>query len=110
MSGSSGIGTHAVARDSTPFLTVADDQNVSSLLAGTAWNGTSITYSFSPPGSFYGTQASYGDPAPLNGFSPLDSAGDPRPPPQGFRPFRPIAKYTAPAVTPDPQKATKPPT
>src|SRR5947207_15607788 len=73
--GSSGLTTRPVARDTSPFQTTADDQNISGLLVGTAWNGTSITYSFPTSGSFYGTQASYGDPAQFNGFSSLDSAG-----------------------------------
>src|SRR3954454_9067104 len=95
MSGSSGIGTHAVARDSSPFLSVADDQNISSLLAGTAWNGISITYSFPTSGNFYGTQASYGDTAPFNGFSPLDSAGHSGQRGEVLRALSLIASYTA---------------
>src|SRR3954470_515354 len=77
MSGSSGIGTHAVARDSSPFLSVADDQNISSLLAGTAWNGISITYSFPTSGNFYGTQ---GAPLQFSNFREfLRNGGGPRP-------------------------------
>jgi hypothetical protein len=75
MSGSSGIGTHSVARDLSASLGAADDQNISSLLGGTAWNGTTITYSFPTASSQYGTQATYGDSDPFTGFSPLDSAG-----------------------------------
>jgi serralysin len=93
--GSSGIGIRPVARDTSPFLSAADDQNISSLLAGTAWNGTAITYSFPTSGSLYGTQASYGDPAPFNGFSPLDSAGHSNQVAEVQRAFSLLASYTA---------------
>src|SRR5260370_387626 len=93
--GSSGLGTRPVARDTSPFLTAADDQNISGLLVGTAWNGTSITYSFPTLGSFYGTQASYGDPAPFNGFIPLDSAGHSNQVAEVLRAFSLLASYTA---------------
>src|SRR6476469_5505968 len=75
MSGSGGIGTHSVLRYTSAALSVADAQNLSALLGGTAWNGATITYSFpTTPGQF-GTQVSYGDNDPFNGFSSLDSAG-----------------------------------
>jgi serralysin len=92
MSGSSGIGTRSVERDISPFLSAADDQNISSLLAGIAWNSTSITYSFPTSGSFYETQSTYGDPAPFNGFNPLDSAGQVS---EVLRAFSLIASYAA---------------
>jgi serralysin len=95
MSGSSGIGTYSVLRDTSPFLTAADQQNVSSLLQGIAWNGTAITYSFPTSGSFYGTQGTYGDPAPFNGFSSLDSAGHSGQVAEVLRAFSLIASYTA---------------
>ena len=95
MSGSSGIDTRAVARDTSPFLSAADDQNISSLLAGVAWNGTSITYSFPSSGAFYGTQATYGDPAPFHGFSELDSTGHSGQVAEVQRAFDLIASYTA---------------
>jgi hypothetical protein len=95
MSGSSGIGTHPVGRDTSPFLTAADQQNVSSLLSGIAWNGSTISYSFPTSGSFYGSQATYGDPAPFTGFSPLDSAGHSGQVAEVLRAFSLIASYTA---------------
>src|SRR5258707_15856272 len=95
MSGSSGLGTHSVARDTSPFLTAADDKNVSSLLAGVAWNSTAITYSFPTSGLFYGTQSTYGDPAPFNGFSQLDSAGHSDQVAEVLRAFSLLASYTA---------------
>ena len=95
MSGSSGIGTRPVERDTSPFLTAADQQNVSGLLRGIAWNGTTISYSFPTSGSFYGTQATYGDPAPFDGFSPLDSAGHSGQVADVLRAFSLIASYTA---------------
>lgn len=106
MSGSSGIGSYAVARDTSSFLSAADDQNISSLLAGTAWNGTSITYSFPTSGSFYGTQASYGDPAPFHGFSQLDSVGHSNQVAEVLRAFSLIASYTALTFTPITETST----
>src|SRR4051794_34637034 len=94
MSGSSGQGTHSVARDNSSFLSAADDQNISSLLAGTAWNGTNITYSFTTSSAQYGTQASYGDPAPFNGFSQLDSPGHSGQQAEVHRALALIASYT----------------
>ena len=74
MSGSSGITVRSVARDTSASLSAADDQNISSLLIGSAWNSTTITYSFPTSSSVYGTSsASYGDPAPFTGFSALTS-------------------------------------
>jgi hypothetical protein len=47
MSESCGQGVHTVSRyDSGGVLSADDDQNISSLLSGSAWNGTAITYSF----------------------------------------------------------------
>lgn len=46
MSGLSGQGVHLVARDTSSALSAADDKNISSLLAGVAWSGLNITYSF----------------------------------------------------------------
>src|SRR5262249_45536894 len=74
MSDASGVGTTAVARDTDPTLSAADQQNISSLLEGSRWNGLALTYSFPTSSTNYGTQASYGDPAPYNGLSALDSA------------------------------------
>src|SRR5215831_10429361 len=74
MSGSSGQGTHNVPRyQSNGVLSADDDQNISSVLAGTAWNGTTVTYSFPTSSSFYGTPTTYPDPAPFNGFGVLTS-------------------------------------
>jgi hypothetical protein len=45
---------------------------VSGILSGSAWNSTSITYSFPTSSSVYGTSSfSYGDSAPFSGFSAL---------------------------------------
>ena len=66
MSGNSGQGVHSVGRDNTTLLSAADDQNISSLLSASAWN-----VSFPTSSADYGTQATYGDPAPFNGFSVL---------------------------------------
>lgn len=71
MSGLAGIGISIVGRDDSSSLTEADNQNVSSLLAGSAWNAGSITFSFPASASDYGTPGTYFDPAPFNGFSPL---------------------------------------
>ncbi len=71
MSGSGGIGVTSVARYNSPSLSAADNQNISSILSGSAWNAHNITYSFPTSSSVYGTQSSYGDPAPFNGFSAL---------------------------------------
>jgi DNA/RNA endonuclease YhcR with UshA esterase domain len=71
MSGSSGQGVHTVARDNSSYLSATDDQNISSLLSSSVWNGTNITFSFPNSSADYGTQATYGDPAPFNGFAVL---------------------------------------
>jgi serralysin len=71
MSGSGGIGVTSVARYDSPSLSAADNQNISSLLWGSAWNASNITYSFPTSSSVYGTPSSYFDPAPFNGFSTL---------------------------------------
>ena len=94
MSGSSGIGTHSVARDTSASLSAADDQNISSLLGGTAWNGTNITYSFPTASGQYGTQTSYGHIDPFNGFSQLDSVGHSGQKAEVQRALTLIASYT----------------
>lgn len=71
MSGSSGIGIVSIARSDDPWLSAADNQNVSSVLFGAAWKGGQVTYSFPASSDVYGTPQSYGDPAPFNGFLPL---------------------------------------
>ena len=71
MSGTSGIGVAAIARSNDPSLSIADNQNVSSVLSGVAWDAANITYSFPTSADVYGTQLSYGDPAPFNGFLPV---------------------------------------
>jgi serralysin len=73
MSGSSGLGVRSVARINDGSLSAADNQNIASLLTGSAWNSTTITYSFPTSSSVYGTQSSYGDPAPYNGFGALST-------------------------------------
>ncbi|MGB9366958.1 MAG: FG-GAP-like repeat-containing protein [Xanthobacteraceae bacterium] len=92
MSGSSGIGIHSVGRFTSPFVSAADAQNVSALLGGTAWNGSTITYSFPTSSTQYGT--SYPDDAPFNGFSQLDSAGHSGQRAEVQRAFNLIASYT----------------
>ena len=92
MSGSSGIGIHQVTRFTSPFLSAADAQNISALLGGTAWNGSTITYSFPTSSSQYG--ANYPDSAPFNGFSQLDSAGHSGQRADAQRAFSLIASYT----------------
>src|SRR6185369_15165548 len=94
MSGFSGIGTHSVPKDTSPFLSAADDQNVSGLLGGTAWNGTTISYSFATASSQYGTPTTYPDSAPFNGFSSLDSFGHSGQRAEAQRAFSLIASYT----------------
>jgi serralysin len=71
MSGSGGIGVTSVARYDSPSLSAADNQNISSVLVGSAWNATEITFSFPTSSSVYGTQSTYFDPAPFNGFRTL---------------------------------------
>jgi hypothetical protein len=72
MSGSSGQGVHSVARyDSGGNLSAADDQNISSLLAASAWNGPNISFSFPTSSTNYGPFTAYGDPAPYAGFRAL---------------------------------------
>jgi serralysin len=71
MSGSSGISVTSVAHYDSPSLSAADNQNISSVLSGSAWNASGITYSFPTSSSVYGTPSSYFDPAPFNGFSTL---------------------------------------
>src|SRR6266851_7185330 len=100
MSGSSGQGVHSVARDDSIFLSTADNQNISSLLAGTAWDGATITYSFPSASADYGTQAAYGDPAPFNGFGQLDSTGHSGQVTEVQRAFALIASYTSVTFSP----------
>lgn len=71
MSGLSGTGVTAVGRHDDPTLSEADNQNISSLLSGIAWNADTITFSFPTSSSDYGTPTTYPDPAPFNGFSSL---------------------------------------
>lgn len=71
MSGLAGIGVSIVGRDDSPSLSDTDNQNVSALLSGSAWNASSITFSFPTSSSDYGTPSTYSDPAPFNGLSPL---------------------------------------
>ena len=71
MSGSSGTKVLSIARSDDPALSAADDQNVSSVLSGAAWDARTITYSFPTSSDVYGTRLSYGDPAPFNGFMPV---------------------------------------
>ncbi len=95
MSGSSGQGTAAVARDTSTFLSATDDQNISALLCGTAWSGSNISFSFPDAAAEYGTAqgngaGQYSDPAPFNGFSQftLQEIGE------TLRAFGLIASYT----------------
>jgi len=94
MSGFSGIGTHSVPKDTSPSLSAADNQNISGLLGGTAWNGTTITYSFPTASSQYGNPTTYGDTDPFTGFSPLDSFGHSGQKAEAQRAFSLIASYT----------------
>src|ERR1041384_4781654 len=94
MSGSSGIGSHSVGRFTSPFVSTADAQNVSALLGGTAWNGTTISYSFPTSSSQYGTPTTYPDNAAFNGFSQLDSTGHSGQRAEALRAFGLIASYT----------------
>ena len=71
MSGSSGIGILSIARSDDPALSATDNQNISSVLSGAAWNAREITYSFPTSADVYGTPLTYGDPAPFNGFLPV---------------------------------------
>ncbi len=71
MSGSSGTKVLSIARSDDPSLSAADDQNVSSVLSGAAWDARQITYSFPTSSDVYGTRLTYGDPAPFNGFMPV---------------------------------------
>ena len=48
--------------------------DVNGLLAGTAWNTRTITYSFPTSSTYYGTSSTYSDPAPFNGFQVLSAA------------------------------------
>jgi serralysin len=73
----SGLGRSVVSvqRYAAAGQSVADRQNISSLLAGVAWSGTTnITVSAPTLAAFYGDPASYGsppDPAPFVGFGVL---------------------------------------
>ena len=57
MSGASGIPVKSIARLDSPWLSAADNQNVSSLLVGSAWNAGTITYSFPTSAEVYGPQS-----------------------------------------------------
>jgi len=48
------------------------NQDIHGLLSGTAWSGTTVTFSFPTSAAFYG--ATYTDPAASNGFQPLSTA------------------------------------
>ena len=91
---SGGQGTHTVAQDTSGFLSAADQQNISSILAALGWNGTDITYSFPTASSQYGTTATYADPAPFNSFSQLDSAGHSGQVAEVMRAFALVSSYT----------------
>ena len=71
----SGTNVHTVGATSsigtTGNFTNAD---VNGLLAGSAWNTNTIAYSFPTASSYYGTSATYSDPAPFNGFQVLSAA------------------------------------
>ena len=90
MSGSSGTGVLSIARSDDPSLGTADNQNVSSVLSGAAWDARQITYSFPTSSDVYGTRLTYGDPAPFNGFMPVTAQQ------QGeiLRAFSLISSYT----------------
>ena len=90
MSGSSGTKVLSIARSDDPSLSAADDQNVSSVLSGAAWDARQITYSFPTSSDVYGTRLTYGDPAPFNGFMPVTAQQ------QGeiLRAFSLISSYT----------------
>jgi serralysin len=90
MSGTSGIGVASIARSNDPSLSIADNQNVSSVLSGAAWNGRQITYSFPTTSAVYGTPATYGDPAPFNGFLPVTAQQEG----EILRAFSLISSYT----------------
>jgi serralysin len=96
MSGSSGLGIRSIARDTSASQGAADNQNISSILSGSAWNSTTITYSFPTSSSVYGTQSSYGDPAPFNGFSALTAQQRG----EVLRAFSLISSYTTLTFTP----------
>ena len=90
MSGSSGTKVLSIARSDDPSLSAADDQNVSSVLSGAAWDARQIIYSFPTSSDVYGTRLTYGDPAPFNGFTPVTAQQ------QGeiLRAFSLISSYT----------------
>ena len=94
MSTLSGISSRPVARDSSTSLSAADDQDISGLLQGSAWNATSLTFSFPTSSDQYGTQATYGDNDPFNGFSALDSAGHSGQQAEAARALNLISSYT----------------
>jgi serralysin len=90
----SGIGRSIVSvpRYTNANQSLADQQNISSLLTGLAWSGTAnVTYSFPTSPTFYGNPSSYPDPAPFSGFGVLSPA-------QQFdtvRAFALVAGYTS---------------
>jgi hypothetical protein len=73
-------------------LSAADKQNVSALLAGTAWTGNVISYSFPTSGLFYGANAAAygGNNAPFNGFAVLTTAQQN----EAVRAFNMVESYT----------------
>ena len=91
MSGLSGQTTNSIARDLNPNLSATDQQDLSSLLSGRDWNGMNITFSFPTSSSQYGTQATYGDASPFNGFATLSAAQQN----EALRAFSLISGYTS---------------
>jgi serralysin len=90
MSGASGIPVKSIARLDSPSLSAADNQNVSSLLVGNAWNAGTISYSFPTSSEVYGPQSLYSDLAPYNGFSPLTAQQQG----EAVRAFSLVSSYT----------------
>ena len=79
VAGRASSGSSRSIRAITPMASVVPTSNFSNadingLLSGYAWSGSVITYSFPTSSSVYGTPASYGDPAPFNGFQALSAA------------------------------------
>src|SRR5437763_1858621 len=75
----SGLGRSVVVvpRYAAAGQSVADWPNISNLLTGFAWSGTTnLTVSAPTASAFYGIPANYGapDPAPFVGFSVLSQA------------------------------------
>jgi Ca2+-binding RTX toxin-like protein len=71
--------------------TPADQQNISSVLSGFAWSGTTnVTFSFPTSSTFYGTPATYPDTSAFTGFSVLSAAQQA----DTARAFALVASYT----------------